>query len=58
MFGVMCTAQSASVVGFSAEYMILCCMAGALYGTAVITPYYCRINVILKVAGLPDETCR
>ena len=54
----MCTAQSASVVVFSAEYMILCCMAGALYGTAVITPYYCRINVILKVAGLPDETCR
>jgi hypothetical protein len=54
----MCTAKSASAVGFSTEYMILCCMAGALYGTAVITPYYCSRNVTLKMAGLPTETRR
>jgi hypothetical protein len=54
----MYAVQSASAVGFSAEYMMLCCTAGALYGTAVITLYYCGRNVTLKLAGLPAEPCR
>jgi hypothetical protein len=32
--GVMCTAQLACAVGLSAACMMLCCTAGALYGTA------------------------
>jgi hypothetical protein len=42
-FSVMCT--SVSVVGLSSEYVMLCCVAGALSGTGVLqvstnTPVY------------------